>query len=231
LKSFLITGAAQGLGRTLTEALIKQQNLSDTVFILLDKDFATLKKLSEHYPPQANLLLMPMDLKGATLADYKTLFESLKSEIHALDYLFLNAAHFDGFTPIDNSHVESWYETLQVNLSANFHLLQTLLPLIHKAKGTIIGITDQQIESHPAYYGAYGVAKAGLEQLLSSLAAENRNTDIKVYNAKLNAFQSKTRSKHFPSEDPNTLPSSKQTAEHLVEIILQNLQSEQIIRL
>lgn len=235
MKVYLVTGAAQGLGRCIIERLCELTEADgtqqDTQLVLLDRDQKTLEKLSELLPASANINLFPMDLLGSTPDDYLTLRETVENEFGQLDGLFLNAAIFNGFTPIDVTQLEDWYEPLQTNLNANFHLIQNFLPLLASSQGTIVGITDQEVEDHPAYYGAYGVAKAGFEQLLNSVAFENRNNELKVYNAKLNAFQSKTRSKHFPSENPNTLPKATKTAEHLLDIVLNGLHSEQIERL
>lgn len=90
---------------------------------------------------------------------------------------------------------------------------------------------DNNIEANPAYYGAYGVAKAGLEQLMTTTAQENQQSPISFYNAKLDAFQSNTRSRQFPSEDPNSIPRSEKVAEHLLSIVLDDLSAELIEKL
>ena len=65
----LITGAANGIGASVSKALAK----AGATTILLDKQLPQLEKLydaivADNSPEPA---LYPMDLKGATLPDYK----------------------------------------------------------------------------------------------------------------------------------------------------------------
>lgn len=224
---YLITGAAQGLGRAFATSLAKQDQAQ---LILLDKDMRGLNSLVETLENQCEVALFPMDLLGATPEDYELLYRTIKDNYPQLDAVFLNAVAFQGFTPLINLNFESWYEVLHTNLNANFHLTQSLLPLLKQSDDAkLVAIIDLEVENHPAYYGAYGVAKAGLEQMMKTLAAEHKSSEsLHFYNAKLNAFQSNMRSKHFPSENPNSLPSAQSIADNLVEIVLNNMQAELI---
>lgn len=227
--TYLITGAAQGLGREITRQLATTQ----TQLILLDKDLPGLERLYDEIEPLGcELALYPMDLKGATPDDYSNLQQTLEAEYSKLEGVFLNAAQFTGFTPIKEYDLTIWYETLQTNLNANFHLIQATLPILEKTPNSLlVAITDAEIKEHPAYYGAYGVAKAGLEQLMTTLAAETGDNAITFYLAQLKAFQSQMRQTHFPSEETAQLPSTKETAQHLLKICLEGLHSEYIKRL
>ncbi len=228
MKTILITGAAQGLGRAITQQLATTQNQ----LILIDKDKKTLELFYDDLVKlPCEPALYPMDLQGANPDDYQQLQDTLTENYGKLDSVFLNAASLPGFTPIDNFEISQWYEVLQVNLNANFHLIQNCLPLLKASKqGQLITILDKEVEKYPAYYGAYGVAKAGLEQLIISLATENKQSNIDFYSAKLEAFQSNTRSRQFPSEDPNNLPRPEVIAKHLCNIVFNRLQAEHIYR-
>jgi len=215
----LITGAAQGLGAALTQTLIHpQQSL-----ILLDHDLESLQSLydtlDEQFPQQ--IFLYPMDLKGATPQDYQNLAKTLSQQFSGLQALYLNAAELSAFTPIEYLEINQWYQTLQVNLNANFHLIQNLLPLLKQAPNSqIIAIHDQTIEQYPAFYGAYGVAKAGLKQLLYTLAAEHHASSqhrLQIWIAQPPAFQSNLRAKLFPGADLTNDPTPQTIAQKLVQ--------------
>jgi len=232
MNTYLITGAAQGLGQHLTYQLAKDNNQ----LILLDKDLKTLNFLYDDITAnddlKADIALFPMDLLGANIEHYQQLQDALTENYGELDGVFLAAATLPAFTPIEHFDFEQWYEVLHTNLNANFHLIQKCLPLLRKKPESFLtAILDNNIESHPAYYGAYGVAKAGLEQLMKTTAMENKQTGIRFYNAKLDAFQSNTRSRQFPSEDPSTIPTGAATAEHLLTIVLDDLEAELIEKL
>lgn len=228
---YLITGAADGLGRSLALGLAKNNNQ----LILLDKDIEALNLIYDELEAKGNCepALFPMDLLGANIDHYEQLQNTLATEYGHLDGVFLNAAILPAFTPIEFFDYKQWYEVLHTNLNANFHLIQQCLPLLKNCEqqAKLVAILDQGIDSHPAYYGAYGVAKAGLEQLMLSTAYENGSINIDFYNAKLNPFQSATRSRQFPSEDPTALPTADDMATHLLQIVLEGLHAEDIAKL
>ena len=227
-QTILITGAADGLGRAMAILLAQNQNQ----LLLLDKNLPALNALYDELATKdCEPAIIPFDLQGANPDDYQQLRETLQQQYGKLDVLFLNAATLPGFTPLEAFDVTQWYQVLQVNLNANFHLIQNCLTLLkYSSDGKLVSIIDQEIEKHPAYYGAYGVAKAGLEQLMKTVAKEQSQCGITFYNAKLEAFASNTRSRQFPSENPNNLPSTTQTATQLLDIVFNHLQSEFILK-
>lgn len=219
MKTYLITGAAQGLGRELAISLAKKNNK----LILLDKDITTLNLFYDDLIKNFNcdVTLIPMDLLGATNQDYEQVKENLLKEYQQLDAVFLNSAFLPACTPIENLEFEKWYELMQVNLNANFHIIQMTIDLLKSTNDSkLIAVLDSNIKDKPAYYGSYGVAKAGLEQLIKTLAEE---TQLNCYLAHLPAFQSNTRSKQFPSENPNSIP----TAETIAQQIIKELDKKQ----
>jgi len=212
-QTYLITGAAQGLGNALARELIKQNHQ----VILLDKE---LKRLNAFYDEIAesefdiNLVaLYPMDLLGANIDNYKAMTENLANEYGHIDGVFLNAATLPAFTPIEHFDFMQWYEVLHTNLNANFHLIQQTLPLFAEStESKLIAITDNNVKQHPAYYGAYGVAKAGLAQLMQTVAQETKQSDTHCYLANLESFATESRGRLFPGENPNDLISAKDMA-------------------
>ncbi|QCU90101.1 SDR family NAD(P)-dependent oxidoreductase [Thiomicrorhabdus sediminis] len=230
MKTYLITGAAQGLGKALANALIQANHQ----VILLDKE---LKRLNAFYDEIAAsdmnidlVALYPMDLLGANIENYKEFHNILKQEYGQLDGVFLNAAILPAFTPIEHFDYTQWYEVLHTNLNANFHLIQQTLPLLRNAEnGALVAIGDNNINKHPAYYGAYGVAKAGLKQLMTSTAYENRNSGINCYFAELESFATEARGRLFPGENPNDLNQVEDIAEFILGTILEKQETTETV--
>lgn len=224
---YLITGAAKGLGKALSTQLVAAGH----EVILLDKDQKALNALYDELNSDL-VALYPMDLLGANIDHYKEMQRILHEQYGRLDGVFLNAALLPAFTPIAHFDYQQWYEVLHTNLNTNFHLIQNTLPLLAESEtGKLVAISDANFDENPAFYGAYGVAKAGLEQMIKSLAAENSTASTEFYLAKLPAFASETRGRLFPGENPMDLPQPETMAEHILEIVLQGLNSENVFKL
>lgn len=217
-KTYLITGAAQGLGKQLSKQLAQAGHQ----VVLLDKEMKALNSLYDEleaeHPNQA--ALYPMDLLGANIDNYQELQSNLLQAYGHIDGVFLNAAILPAFTPIEHFDYSQWYEVLHTNLNANFHLIQQSLAMMANSQsGQIIAISDNNINQHPAYYGAYGVAKAGLEQLMKTVAAETKEQPIECYLAQIETFASQTRGRLFPGENPNSLTSAEDVASYIIDAI------------
>lgn len=218
MQTYLITGAAQGLGKALTRQLVEKGHQ----VILLDKELKALNALYDELNSEL-VALYPMDLLGANIDHYQELQDTIQDEYGQLNGVILNAAILPAFTPLEQFDYMQWYEVLHTNLNANFHLIQNTLGLLKKTKNSkILAVLDQNIALHPAYYGAYGVAKAGLEQLMITVATEHRNADLELYNAKLETFATESRGRLFPGENPLDLPSAEGMAKRILDCLLED---------
>jgi NAD(P)-dependent dehydrogenase (short-subunit alcohol dehydrogenase family) len=212
-KTYLITGAAHGLGRELAIQL----NQADQQLILLDKDLKALNKLYDELDVNGwnNIFIFPMDLAGSAQAEFEQLAQGLNG-FAQLDGLFINAAILPAFTPIEHFDALQWYEVIQTNLNANFHLIQTCLPLLKQSQSSwLVAISDQAITDNLPYYGAYSVAKAGLEQLTRLVVKENPNIEGLI--ARLPPLASHFRTKLFPGEPPCQNESLESAAQRIIE--------------
>ncbi len=216
MQTYLITGAAQGLGKALSRQLVEKGHQ----VILLDKELKALNALYDELNSDL-VALYPLDLLGANIDHYQALQDTISEEYGQLKGVILNAVILPAFTPLEQFDYMQWYEVLHTNLNANFHLIQNTLGLLKKTdNGKLLAILDENIHQHPAYYGAYGVAKAGLEQLMITVAAEHKNTNLDVYNAKLETFATESRGRLFPGENPLDLISAEEMAERILESLL-----------
>jgi len=168
----LITGAAGALGSVAAHACAE----AGASVILLDKNVAGLEALRDDIlarTPGARLALFPMDLAGAMPEHYRQLAETLAGHYPSLDGLLHNAAHLEYLEPFACQTPQRWFQSLQVNLNAPFLLTQSLLPLLRKSRdASVVFTSDSSAREPKAYWGAYGVSKAGVESLAKILAAE-----------------------------------------------------------
>lgn len=221
-KTFVITGAAHGLG----QALSRQLHQPNHQLILIDKDLKALNRLYDELEQDGwqNVYLFPMDLLGSAQQEFAQLSEGLQGFEH-IDGLILNAGILPALTPIEHFDAMQWYEVMQTNLNANFHLIQACLNSLKQAQCPwLVAISDQALgdqEHRPqAYYGAYSVAKAGLEQLIRLTQTEHAQHFNSLI-ARLPAIAGHFRSKLYPGEPPCQNLEAEQAAQIIIATLLE----------
>ena len=197
----LITGAGDGIGRSLALACAEH----GATVILLGR---TVRKLESVYDaieqaggPQP--AIYPMNLEGAVPKDYADLAQVINDEFGRLDGLVHNAAFFAGLTPIANTSAETWLRTIQVNLNAPFALTQSLLGVMMASPdASIIFTADSVSDEGRAYWGAYAVAKGGINSFMKLLAQElETNTKIRANSIDPGPVRTAMRLLAFPAGD------------------------------
>jgi len=83
-----------------------------------------------------------------------------------------------------------------------------------------------------AYWGAYAVSKAGLENLALTYAAELEKTPVCVNLLNPGATRTRMREEAYPGENPETLKSPDVVADAVLDLVLpENTQNGQRISL
>jgi NAD(P)-dependent dehydrogenase (short-subunit alcohol dehydrogenase family) len=197
----LLTGAANGIGRALADAMAAH----GATLILLDKDLHGLEHAYDaivaagHPEP----VLHPFDLQGAAPEDYQVLAHALEEQFGRLDGLVHNAASLGALVPIVHYETELWVQTLQTNLNAPFLLTLACLPLLQASSdASVLFVGDAVGRRGKAYWGAYGVSKAGLEGFMQILADElENNTPVRVNSIDPGPVRTALRTIAYPAED------------------------------
>jgi NAD(P)-dependent dehydrogenase (short-subunit alcohol dehydrogenase family) len=202
----LITGAGGGLGRALAVESARAGAsviLSGRNAAKLDRVYDEIEKLGGPQPAIAAL-----DLAVATAADYDNLAKTIGDEFGKLDGLVHCAALLGDRTPLEQYDVPTWCKVLHVNLTAPFILTQVLLPNLRKsADASVIFVSSGVVTNQRPYWGAYAVAKSGLESVRSMLSQElEGEPNIRVNSVNPGRMRTGMRAAAYPAEDPNTLP-------------------------
>lgn len=199
----LVTGAAAGLGRAIAKACAR---FGATV-VMLDKE---VRRAEETYDEIVNAglpepAIYPLDMQGATAKDYDDLANNIREQLGRLDGVVLNAAWLSAFTPIKHYEAELWSKMIMVNLHANFLLTRAVLPMLEEAPDASIVFAAH--ESNKAYFGAFGVAKAGMDAYCDILAAEydDPNHFIRVNTVDTGPIRTSMRTLNYPGENPNSV--------------------------
>ena len=130
-KIVLVTGASRGIGKS---ASMMYASLGAKV-ILLGRD---LKSLEQVYDEIIKLkysepMISLMDLEKADANDYQELYDNMMNEFGKLDGLLLNASILGDRSPIAHYDSETWVRTLHVNVTTQFLLTKTLLPVLYES--------------------------------------------------------------------------------------------------
>ncbi|MCG8466477.1 MAG: SDR family NAD(P)-dependent oxidoreductase [Xanthomonadales bacterium] len=214
---WLITGAAGDLGSALAHFLAAR----GATLVLLDKNKRGLDALADQLEASGAdaPYLFPLDLGGASPEDYHRFAEVLGEHLGHLDGIIHAAAHFDGLTPVTQVPALQWWVSLQANLSAPLLMSRELLPLMKERGGHLVFLLDDVELTSQAYWGAYGVAQAGLQSLVQQLAAELSNLPIQTRGLVLPPFRSGFRAKAYPAEDPESLTAPEHIAEQICNLL------------
>jgi NAD(P)-dependent dehydrogenase (short-subunit alcohol dehydrogenase family) len=222
----LVTGASRGIGRATALACAREGAhviaLARTQGALeeLDDEIRALGSTSTGGLARAerNMTIVPLDLLD--FAGIDRLGAALFQRHKKLDILVAAAAELGPLSPLAHVKPEDFERTLALDLTANYRLIRSLDPLLRaSASACAIFLTGGVPEgAHAAYWGPYAAAKAGLEAMVRSYAAEVAHAKVRVHLADPGPTRTALRAKAFPGEAPSGLPKPKAAAEAIVEL-------------
>jgi len=201
----LITGAGDGIGATTARTFAAH----GATVVLLGKTIPKLEAVYDvivsagHTQPA----IYPMDLEGATYDDYENLAITLDQEFGQLDGLLHNAAILGVRMMVEQYDLKLWARVMHINLTAPFLLSRACLPVLRKSADARVVFTSTDVaQQGRAYWGAYGVSKAGADNLMQTMADElEANTTIRVNSIDPGAVATRIRRLAFPAEDASIL--------------------------
>jgi len=164
----LITGSARRIGATTCQTLHAQ---GYTILIHCRNSTQEATALAESLNAiRANSAhVFQADL--CDMAQVEQLCSQLNGELPMLNLLVNNASSFYP-TPAAESTQAQWDDLINSNVRAAYFLSTGLLPLLRKAKGSIVNIVDIHAQRGLPGYPIYSIAKAGLEMMTKTLAKD-----------------------------------------------------------
>ena len=212
----LITGASRGIGAAIARRFAAEGAhvllAARTVGGLEEVDDAIRAASAE----QSQATLIPIDLKN--IEDIEKLAAAVATRFGKLDVLVGNAAILGEMTPVSQIDPKTWDDVIATNLTANWHLIRTLEPLLLSSdSGRAIFLTSG-VSGGRAYWGGYAVTKTALEALVQTWAQEVEQTKLRINIVNPGAVRTSMRAKAYPGENPMTLPPPKDVTEIFVEL-------------
>lgn len=178
MRHAIITAGTKGLGRKVTERFLQ---LGYQVTVLYRSDTAKVEELRNTYNHlQDRMLFVQGDVTKKE--DLTQLVEKSVDRFGRIDCLINNAGPyiFERKKLIDYTDDE-WYEMVEGNLSAVFHLLKKVVPIMREQKfGRIVTYGFQGANDAPGWLhrSAFGAAKVGLVSLTKTIAIEEAEYGI-----------------------------------------------------
>jgi NAD(P)-dependent dehydrogenase (short-subunit alcohol dehydrogenase family) len=217
-RSVLLTGAAGGLGSELALCMAKK----GARLVLLDRDAGGLESIADRIESETGLspVLCEMDLAENNAEGFQSLVSLLESEASDLCTVVHCAVHFQGLQPLEHCTPEDWLRGLQTNLSAPWLLSVLCMPILRRSGGgSLIFIQEDTERQGRAFWGPYGVSKAGLDALISQLAQETSGSSIRVLGINPGPMRTALRAKAFHAENPENQAHPAIVAAKIAEFI------------
>jgi NAD(P)-dependent dehydrogenase (short-subunit alcohol dehydrogenase family) len=211
----LVTGASRGIGRAAAKALAA----AGAHVILVARTVGGLEEADDEIKAAGgSATLVPLDLKDFPALD--RLGASIFERWGRLDAFLGNAGQLGALTPLSHLEPKVFQDLVEVNVTANWRLIRSLDPLLRRSDaGRALFVSSGAARKHTPFWGGYAMAKAALESLALTWAAECAATNVRVNLINPGAMRTAMRARAMPGEDPNDLPPPDAVAPLIVDLL------------
>lgn len=182
-KVAIVTGAAQGQGRSHSLALAEE----GADIAIIDLGDPKTKKLGQKVKEEVESLgkhAVHIIADITQWEEIKLMTKKVMDSYGKIDILVNNAGIMGAMRPITGIDINTWKRVLDVNLTGTFLCCKAVVPYMIKQKyGKIINITSGAGKAGQPNNCDYCVSKAGIISLTESLA-----TELAKYNLNVNAI-------------------------------------------
>ncbi len=178
MRHALITAGTKGLGKQVTEKLLDK---GYSVTVTYRSDVQAMEKLQQQYKHLAHRMQFVQADVTKQEDLHKVVIKAME-RFGRIDFLINNAGPyvFERKKLVEYKDDE-WNEMIHGNLTAVFHLLKLVVPIMRQQKfGRIVNYGFQGADSAPGwmYRSAFAAAKVGLVSLTKTIAYEEAEYGI-----------------------------------------------------
>ena len=215
-----VAATAQGFAKA-GEAAAKACAQAGATVVLLGRK---VPKLSRTYDAVKAVgpvpALYPLDMAGADPADYEAMADTIGRELGGLHGILHCAAEFTGLRPLAATPPEEFTRQLHVSLTAPWLLTQACLPLLRQSNDSaVVFVAEDLARVNRAYWGAYGVAKAGLLGLVRILHDETDDGPVRVSALQPGPMRTSIRARAYVEEAASQVPYPMAAARACVHLL------------
>ena len=211
----LVTGASRGIGRAAATALAQ----AGAHVVLVARTVGGLEEVDDEIRKAGgHATLVPLDVRDFAALD--RLGASIFERWGRLDAFLGNAGALGAVTPLTHLEPKVFQELVDVNVTANWRLIRSLDPLLRRSDaGRALFVTSGAARKHTPFWGGYAMAKAALESLALTYAAECAGTNVKVNLFSPGPLRTRMRARAMPGEDPLSLDPPDAVASEIVALL------------
>ena len=211
----LVTGASRGIGHAAALALAK----AGAHVVAVARTQGALEALDDEIKAATGqpATLVPMDIAEADGLDQLGL--ALHQRFGRLDIMVHAAAMLGPMTPVAHIEPKHWDKVVALNLTASYRLIRAMEPLLRASEHPrAIFLTSGRAIRPKAFWGPYGVTKAGLEHLVRTWADELEQTKVRAVLLDPGVMRTRMRAEAMPGEDPAGLPDPSEIGPLVVQL-------------
>jgi NAD(P)-dependent dehydrogenase (short-subunit alcohol dehydrogenase family) len=214
-KIALVTGASRGIGRAAALALAR----AGAQVIAVARTEGGLTDLDDEIRAATGqpATLVPLDMVDGDAVDQLGL--ALHQRFGRVDILVHAAAILGPMTPVSHLEPKHWDRVVAVNLTATYRLIRTTEPLLRASEAArAIFLTTGRVAHPKAFWGPYGITKAGMEHMVRTWADELEQTPIRAVLLDPGVMRTNMRAEAMPGEDPMSIPDPSEIGPMIVEL-------------
>jgi 3-oxoacyl-[acyl-carrier protein] reductase len=173
-KKAIVTGGTRGIGRSITEALIRE----GAVVATCGRDKDSVRQAVSEMGGEPSVFGRDLDVRDA--AAVTEFFRFAANTLGGLDIL-VNNAGVGIFAPVADLTVEQWKEIIDTNLTGVFYCCREAIPMFrHSGGGAIVNISSLAGKNPFAGGAAYNASKFGLNGFSEAMMLDHRRDRIRV---------------------------------------------------
>jgi len=177
-KIALVTGGGSGIGLAVARVFLNE----GAHVAISGRNETKLRQAAESFHDADRLFIQPADVANAE--QVQKLVDQVQNRFGPIDILVNNAGLNVRQRAIRELSIESWRLLMQANLDGAFYCIRAALPrMLQRRDGVIINISSVAGKrASPLGGAAYAASKFGMSALGLCLAAEEKDSGIRVCN-------------------------------------------------
>src|SRR5258706_16102925 len=201
-KIALVAGGTGGLGRAVTLAFL-EGGAKVIVTYRAQQEFDALKTAAGKNEP--NMEGHAVDVTDE--AAVRQLVEKIVGKYRRLDAMVNTVGGYTGGTELWELETKVFDQMLALNLRSGYALSRAAVrAMLKEGRGAIVNVASKAAIDHAAGAAAYVASKAAAVALLDSLAADLKDSGIRVNSILPSIIDTETHRKPMPAADFSTWP-------------------------